>query len=165
MPVGFEHWVSGGQISRALAGDPEEMAYFLKDLIEDAPDDFFAAVADFLNPEERQEIAAFLTLFAQTIGGCGMTRPLDKDAIDAAARRLRAALDRLPPLSYDTRAAYEAALVVIETLVRNEGGIAGRLPGEAYVSMHGLRATSTAGLTLAVRNWLAQAAAKAGVTA
>lgn len=66
--VQFEHSVSGGQISRALASDPEEAAYFFKDLINDAPDDFPGEVAEYLGDTERQEVAAFLMLLAEKIG-------------------------------------------------------------------------------------------------
>jgi hypothetical protein len=66
--VQFEHSVSGGQISRALASDPEEAAIFFKDLITDAPDDFPAEVAEHLDDTERQEVAAFLNLLAERIG-------------------------------------------------------------------------------------------------
>lgn len=67
--VSFEHSVSGGQIAAALSNDGEEAAYFFKGLIEDADDDFFQAVAYYLDKTERQEVAAFLILMAEKIGG------------------------------------------------------------------------------------------------
>ena len=67
--VRFDLYVSGEKIAGELAREPEEAAAFFQELIREAKDDFADGIAEFLDHSERQEVAAFLTLLAEKIGG------------------------------------------------------------------------------------------------
>lgn len=66
----FTVTVSGGQVAGQLANDPEEMRYFLTELIADAPDDFFEDMrAELEGSGDAEGVAEFLRLFADKLDG------------------------------------------------------------------------------------------------
>ena len=64
--IGFEHYVSGGDIGSRLQSDPEELAYALMALFEDAADDLGKDVAEYLGID-RATVAANLRALADDI--------------------------------------------------------------------------------------------------
>jgi hypothetical protein len=67
--IALYHHVSGETLASELANDPEEASRFFMELTTVADDRFFADVAGHLDSTERQDVAAFLTLMAEKIGG------------------------------------------------------------------------------------------------
>lgn len=101
--------------------------------------------------------------------------PADLAAARAFVPALRAALDRVPPYSFERRLedeeARNVALHNLRLVIDGAGGQHQNRWDGAAVRIHGLRATSTSGLESACRNWLTQvtlksmAANMAGVSA
>lgn len=67
--ITFDHSPTGSTIARAMAEAPDTAAEFFRALITEADDDFPGWVARHLKRTERQEVAAFLILMAEKIGG------------------------------------------------------------------------------------------------
>lgn len=65
----FHLYLSGEKIADELPGEPAEAAAFFQALLRDAPEDFAEGIAEYLDRTERQEVAAFLILLAEKIGG------------------------------------------------------------------------------------------------
>ncbi|MCZ4259195.1 hypothetical protein O4H53_26975 [Sulfitobacter sp. G21635-S1] len=55
--ITFEAVMTGSQLGRQFANDPEETAYLLRAIVDDAPEDFCTDVADY---ERSSETAAWL---------------------------------------------------------------------------------------------------------
>lgn len=65
--IGFEHYVSGGEVGRKLAQDPEELGYALKELLDNGSDKMGAEVAEYLDPSDADAVVDFLRLLADQI--------------------------------------------------------------------------------------------------
>lgn len=69
--ISFDVSVSGDQVGRALANDPEELAYALKAMSEWDGEDLGAELAFYLYADDAAGIAAFLRFLAEKIEPVG----------------------------------------------------------------------------------------------
>lgn len=65
--IGFEHYVSGGQIGHALASNAEELGHALSAMIEAAPEDLGSDVAIFFSEADCVAMVDFLRRLAEKI--------------------------------------------------------------------------------------------------
>jgi hypothetical protein len=64
----FNISVSGSEVAQVIKNDPEELSYFLKELILSNAEGLAEEVTDYLKKEDIQAIKAHLTAFAAALG-------------------------------------------------------------------------------------------------
>jgi hypothetical protein len=64
----FNISVSGSEVAQVIKNDPEELSYFLKELILSDVKSLAEEVTDYLNEEDIQNIKDYLTAFAAALG-------------------------------------------------------------------------------------------------
>ena len=67
MGIYFDVGIAGETIGRKLADDPEETAYALRSLLEEAPKAFGEEIAEYLSWDEKAAVAGFLRRFADQV--------------------------------------------------------------------------------------------------
>ncbi|CAA0130240.1 Uncharacterised protein [Starkeya nomas] len=93
-------------------------------------------------------------------------RPLDIASLRRLVGVVSTALEQLPPIDSERFASYgehrKAAEAALDELARTEGARWRETGADVALSLGGVRASSTGGVSAAMRNWITSARAKIG---